>query len=428
LRLVERHFDLGRSRSEGPYLVPRVGARIAMPLRDQAALSSQIAAMCVTHLGTVVPASVIRDVLTPLAGRASAERRRDTPLRFGGNRWLWLDTGDAVGRAIRIKPDGWSVRRRSGIVFRRTPLTDELPRPSDAGDLTLLRDLLNVDDADWPLLVAYLSSLFDFRCARPILVLAGPVGSGKSCAMSLLKTVVDPATVREPFAVSRNISDRDWRTIASTAAVLPLDDADEFTRDQFKRFARAVTGAVDLRRALWTDHDAHAVQLKVAIMLTTIGLRWMPADFASRALRLDLVPFGRGSRLSERALWSTFRRQWPRILGGLLDHVVEASAVLPSESLDLRMADFARWVVDSDKVLAALLDMLQEREEWQGTSSELLRLLREDCESPVLRSPEKLSRHLSTHQEELERVGVIREEMQRGSRGERYWRYFLESA
>ena len=125
-------------------------------------------------------------------------------------------------------------------------------------------------------------------------------------------------------------------------------------------------------------------------------------DLADRAVFLTLEPISEDCRRPEAELWAAFESERPRILGALLDAVVEGLRRLPETRLPTlpRMADFALWatacepalwpagtfraayggnrdeavygVIEADPVAGALRAFMATRTVWTGTASDLL--------------------------------------------------------
>jgi hypothetical protein len=132
-------------------------------------------------------------------------------------------------------------------------------------------------------------------------------------------------------------------------------------------------------------------------------------DLADRAVFLTLEPIPEERRRPEAELWAAFEVERPRILGVLLDAVVEGLKHLPETHLPRlpRMADFALWatacetalwpagtfwaaycgnrdeavegVIDADPIASAVRALMAGRTEWTGTASELLGALAEQA-------------------------------------------------
>src|SRR5207253_8030554 len=130
-------------------------------------------------------------------------------------------------------------------------------------------------------------------------------------------------------------------------------------------------------------------------------------DLADRAMFLTLEPIPQERRRPEQELWTAFTKERPRILGVLLDAVVQGLRMLPQTRLDKlpRMADFALWatacetalwpagvfwsaycgnrdeavegVIEADPIATIVRALMTTRTEWTGTASELLDALAE---------------------------------------------------
>jgi hypothetical protein len=104
-------------------------------------------------------------------------RKRPVFLRFGY--WegaVYWDLGDPQWRCIRITADGWTVVAHADtpIRFRRTDKMTALPDPERGGTLDELRELLNVPDDQWTVLLASVVCNFLPTGTIPILTLTGP--------------------------------------------------------------------------------------------------------------------------------------------------------------------------------------------------------------------------------------------------------------
>jgi hypothetical protein len=130
-------------------------------------------------------------------------------------------------------------------------------------------------------------------------------------------------------------------------------------------------------------------------------------DLADRAVFLTLEAIPEDRRRPEQQLWAAFEKERPRILGVLLDAVVQGLKMLPQTRLDKlpRMADFALWatacetafwpagtfwtafcvnrdeaiegVIEADPIATAVRAIMAARTQWTGTASDLLGVLGE---------------------------------------------------
>src|SRR5262249_32964878 len=91
-----------------------------------------------------------------------------------------LDLGDRTNRAVAIHPEGWDIVARPGVHFRRAAGQLALPTPARDGSIERLRQYLNLEASDFPLLVGWLTAALRPVGPYPIAVLTGEPGSAKS--------------------------------------------------------------------------------------------------------------------------------------------------------------------------------------------------------------------------------------------------------
>jgi hypothetical protein len=195
-------------------------------------------------------------------------------------------------------------------------------------------------------------------------------------------------------------------------------------------------------RQLYTDQDEVLFEASRPVIMNGIEDVVTRSDLADRALFLTLEPIPEERRRPEADRMAAFEAERPRILGVLLDAVVEGLRRLPDINLPKlpRMADFAIWgtacetalwpagtfwsayncnrdeavegVLDADPIAAAMRAMMAERTEWAGNASELLAALTEEAGERVARSkawpdtPRALSDRLRRLAPFLRKIGV----------------------
>jgi len=95
-------------------------------------------------------------------------------------------------------------------------------------------------------------------------------------------------------------------------------------------FGRRSTGDGFALRQLYTDQDEVLFDAARPVILTGIEDIVTRPDLADRAVLLTLEPIPEERRRPEAELWATFEAERPRILGVLLDAVVEGLSAPPS--------------------------------------------------------------------------------------------------
>ena len=135
-----------------------------------------------------------------LAARADIAGTADADfVRVGCNESsssIFLDLGDSTWRAVDIRATGWQVVDRPGVHFRRSAGQRALPVPARDGSIGLLKKYINVEPADLPLLIAWLTAALKPTGPHPILVITGEQGSAKSTLARICRLLIDPHSAR----------------------------------------------------------------------------------------------------------------------------------------------------------------------------------------------------------------------------------------
>ena len=362
-------------------------------------------------------------------------------IRVGGSDGrLYLDLGDEAWRAVEIDASGWRVIEKPPVRFRRAAGVKPLPMPVSGGSVQTLRSFLNVQsDADFVLVVAWALACLRNRGPYPVIVLSGEQGSAKSTFSAILRALLDPNTA--PLrALPRE--DRDLFIAASNGHVLAFDNVSGLPAWISDTLCRLASGGGFAVRQLYTDQDEVLFDAARPVILNGIEDIVTRPDLADRAVFLTLEPIPEECRRPEAELWAAFEAERPRILGVLLDAVVEGLKRLPDTHLPKlpRMADFALWatacetalwptgtfwsaycgnrdeavdgVIDADPVATAVRAVMAKRTEWTGTASDLLGALAEAAGERVTKSktwpdsPRALSGRLRRAATFLRKIGI----------------------
>ena len=341
---------------------------------------------------------------------------------------IYIDLCDAEWRAVKITRRGWTVVDNPPIRFRRSKSMLPLPVPKEGGSVEDLRPFVNVTDADWPLVVAWLATALQPQGPYPVLALFALQGSGKSNTARFLRALIDPnaAPLR---AESREI--RDLMLSANSNWCLAFDNLSHLPFWLSDALCRLSTGGGFATRVLYTDADEIVFDAMRPMILTSIVELAERSDLLDRCLPVTLPTIDEHRRCDERTLLEKFEAARPKILGALCDVVAGALAHLPEVQLSKlpRMADFAKWATAAEKALdwepgtfmaaykrnrananklaleaspisSKLLDLLGNQGDWKGTAAELLeeldRMFGEDYKRPPAwpKGPRALSHHL----------------------------------
>ena len=316
---------------------------------------------------------------------------------------LYLDLCDEAWRAVEVDPTGWRVIERPPVRFRRAAGMQPLPEPTCGGTLDMLRAFLNVrSGADFVLVVAWVLTALRTHSGYPLLVLSGEQGSAKSTFSQLLRSLVDPNTA--PLRALPQ-QERDLFIAATNGHLLAFDNVSALPEWLSDTFCRLATGTGFAARQLYSDLDEILFKAAKPILLNGIEEIVTRPDLADRAVFLVLEPIAEESRRAESELWAKFETERSQIMGVLLDGLVMGLKKLPETRLAKlpRMADFVLWatacetaywptgtfsaaylanrdnavedVLEADPVASAIRGMMQGRETWSGSASELLVVL-----------------------------------------------------
>ncbi|MYS31741.1 ATP-binding protein, partial [Streptomyces sp. SID7804] len=135
-------------------------------------------------------------------------------------------------------------------------------------------------------------------------------------------------------------------TTVAAGWVTALDNLSHLTPALSDAMCRIVTGAEDVKRALFTDGDVFRVGYRRPLLLTGIDVGVIRPDLAERLLPLRLER--PKVRRTEDELWAEYAEALPVILGSLLDLTVKVRAAEAETPTDLRMADFAHLCAQLD--------------------------------------------------------------------------------
>jgi hypothetical protein len=432
--MAEESYDLVLGEDGRPYAVDHDGPKVAVPLRGRDGLRTRMARTFYARTGAAPSASALADALTVIEGMTASLDPVPVALRVARHGTaIVLDLGDPTGRAIVVRPGTWELVPEAPVLFRRTALTQPLPIPLLGSELAGFRELVNVDDSGFGLLVGWLLAALIPDIPHPILALTGEQGTAKSTAARFLVSLVDPspAPLRTP---PRDV--RQWAVTASASWTVALDNVSTIAPWLSDTLCKAVTGDGIVDRALFTDDDVTVLAFRRVIAMTSIDAGALAGDLAERLVPVELHRITPERRRSDEQITHDFRAVQPATLGALLDLLGDVLAVLPAVQLEQlpRMADYARilaaldqvtgWttlaayvasaadvnetVLEADPIAATVRAHLTiHRHGWTGTAAQLLELI--TPESPPRawpRTPRALAGQLRRLAPALRAAGV----------------------
>ncbi len=238
LDLAEDMFTLGRTVDDRPFIVPKVGANVALfSRRARAALAEAYA----TKHGTTVSDKPLKEAWTVLEHKALTTDPVDLPIRvaeYGGG--AVIDMGTAEGCCIVADATGWKIEARSPVAFRRPKPLLPLKIPARGGDWDVLWEITNITPGYRGLVRGWLLCALIRLLSHPILRIKGPQGAVKSTATRTLARVIDPSSgdvAKPPTSAER------WEMTVGSRWVVPVDNVSHIPEWWSDDLCRTVTGA-----------------------------------------------------------------------------------------------------------------------------------------------------------------------------------------
>jgi hypothetical protein len=395
-----------------------------------------------TKTGRAPNSESLKSTISTTAARARLNApERDVFVRVGrvGEK-LYLDLCDKTWRAIEISRSGWRLIDRPPLRFLRSQGMQALPVPETGGSIESLRPFLNIKtDADFVLVVAWILAAFRDRGPYPLLIVSGEQGSAKSTFSKVLSDLIDPNVA--PLRTLPS-SERDLFIMTRHRHLLSFDNLSGLPAWLSDAFCRVATGAAFSTRRLYSNDEEEIFTASRPTILNGIEDIVTRSDLADRAIFLTLDPIADAGRKTEEEFWAAFESEKPQLLGALLDGLVVGLQQLPNTKLPSypRMADFAKWgaacetaywpagtfssaykgnrdgavedVIDANPVATAVREFMQNRTQWKGTSTDLLKELGRLAVVGVTRSkdwpsdPGQLSQRLRRATTFLRKLGI----------------------
>jgi len=309
--------------------------------------------------GAPITRGVLDAVMLELDAQAHQGPEMSIALRFhhdpSGGRVV-IDLGrPGSGAVVVVTAAGWRVEDQPppGVVFRRSHATKPLPDP-EPGQLLDLARILRLDPAGEAFqgLVGWLLGLPFAASVRPGLLLIAQPGAGKSTALRLTVSVVEPSgTAALGSAFGRNFADDQVRAVHRP---VPLwDNLTSVSGAVSDALCCLVTGTARETRALYSDNALNVVPIARPVGLTAVsvpaGLR---PDALDRLITVDLPPVA--ERIDDAQLQADFDAAHPALLGGLCNAVASVLALwerIPPPT-EYRMAGHARVLAAVDAATA----------------------------------------------------------------------------
>ena len=321
---------------------------------------------------------------------------------------IYYDVGDNK-HVVVVTSDGWSVETTAPVYFRR--YTHQLPQviPVPGGDIKHFKKYIHISNKVHEiLLISYLPVCFVADIDRPLLLMHGPQGAGKSTALEFVRSLIDPS--RLPLLQPPK-DEKEMVQQANKHYAYFLDNISFIKNDISDTLCRFVTGSAFSKRVLYTDDDDFLYEFKRVTGFTSIAQVANNSDLLDRSLIIQLELIKQNSRISDEQLNREFAEEKPYLMGSLFDAVsgmLKNIAEVHFEELP-RMADYYRYAaaaskqlgyeiqgyvdafavnikhqnqesIESSPIIQSILIFMKERQTYRGTSTALYIQLKDIAE------------------------------------------------
>jgi len=342
-----------------------------------------------------------QSVLSNLATTSGDVRKVFIRTGRNGNTF-YLDLCDPECRVVEISDKGWRIipGAEAPVNFRRPNSMRALPVPVSGGSVDDLLPFLNFSsDEETQLYLSAVTYGIRGRGPFPAIVITGEQGSAKSTAAIIARKVIDPAS---PTLRSLSKKEDDLLVAASNSWLQNFDNVSRIPEEISDVLCRLLTGGGIAKRTLYSGDDQTTIEVQRPIIFNAIPSVTDRPDLADRMVTMSCMVIPAAKRRSEADFWADFGAAHSRILGAMLDLVVEGIRNLPNVSKEnlQRMADFHSWgravenrlggpgsfdraylanragaisaTMENDVTASAIRELLEYRGgEWSGSAAEL---------------------------------------------------------
>jgi hypothetical protein len=300
------------------------------------------------------------------------------------------------------------------LVFPESPLTVRftgmLPAEVKEGSQKDYLDLIGIwstDDSTRILSMGLDFSRFIPGIPHAIEAVTGDHGSGKTSYTETKRDLVDPSGA---LSQSLKWDERDISISALHQGILAFDNVNTTMPDYISDvLCRISTGQGFRTRELYSNTSEVILKLKKPIIINGINVPGYKPDFIDRSVPISLRPIFGDGRLTENEIRQRVQELLPRARGYLLSIIPMAIQLYSDVEKELmgklpRMADFVIWaecglramgfpphaffdayqqvkkretedLAKENTLIIAVQELMDGKNDWKGTSSELLEAL-----------------------------------------------------
>lgn len=264
--------------------------------------------------GTISKACYTLRGLTEMEGHKESVHTRVAQL---GDQIIY-DLGDDK-RVVIITHNGWNITENSPVFFRRFSHQQIQVTPIGGGNLMDFLQFLNVHDETSKLLIlTYLPTALFSEIERPILLLHGPEGSGKSTCFGFIRSMIDPS-IMESLDMKKNTDELAIQ--ANEHYCFFIDNVSYLNQEMSNTICRFTTGEYYAKRKLYTNDSTVMMSFKRLIGLNGITQFASAPDLLDRTIIINLRRLNNSERAGSLELKKRFEELKPLLFGALLDIV-----------------------------------------------------------------------------------------------------------
>ena len=324
--------------------------------------------------------------------------------------------GDAIiydplredGKVFRIDKTGLQlVSPESPLTVRFTGMLPAEVNEGRLEDYLGLNSIWRMDDNIKILSIGLDFSRFIPGIPHAIEDVIGDHGAGKTSYTETHRELIDPSGA---LSQSLKWDERDISISALHQGVLAFDNVNTTMPDYISDvLCRISTGQGFRTRELYSNTSEIILKLKKPIIINGINLPGYKPDFLDRSVPILLKPIFGDGRLTENEIRQRVQELLPMARGYLLSIIPRAIQMYPDVEKELmgklpRMADFVIWaecglramgfsanaffdayqqvkkretedLAKENTLIIAIQELMKGKDEWKGTSSELLEAL-----------------------------------------------------
>lgn len=301
--------------------------------------------------------TILKDLLAQRAAAGPEDKvacRRAT----GSNDEIYWHLADGKDTVIEITPGAWQERSLSDLTAKFERRNGQLPMPRPVRDfapmefterfakhanLPAVIDPCSADDPGIQAragLIAATTAYVRGQGTLPMMVFAGPMGSGKTRAATLVKGFIDPDQVPSSSTIGTDARDTLIQTRSQIAVV--LDNVSSIQGQTSDLFCTILDGTGYAARSLYTNDDRHVMTAHCGLILTSIRDDAVSReDLLDRTVRVEVEPL-QGARRPVQELNKAWQADLPYLLAEFLDLMAGGLKELPAVMTSTSLSDLPR--------------------------------------------------------------------------------------